>query len=121
MEIGISLLFVVLNIGMYFSFASGGRLRLKGKSKIAFFGIFILFSVIWTISDNPDLQLIRISIFLAMNYVFGYFGYRYFFLRYFKSKNMEFPKIIKQTLRFFLIPLYTIGATIVQIILLFEH
>lgn len=120
MEIGISLVFIVLNVGLYFAFASSDHLRLKGKIKIAFFAIFILLSIVWVVSDNPDLQLIRISDFLLMNYVLGYLGYRYFFLPYFRNRNMEFPQMIRQALAYFLIPLYTIGATVVQIMLLFE-
>jgi hypothetical protein len=119
-KIGISLVFVSLNVGLYFVFALRNRFKLRAIFKIAFLSIFILLSIAWGMSDNPDFGLIRISDFLLMNYALGYLGYRYLFVPYFKSRNMEFPNVIRQILIFFLIPFYTVGATTAQILLLFE-
>lgn len=67
----ISLVYILLNVGLYLIFVVDDRLRINRPIKIIFFIFFLIFSVLWVASDNPDFQLIRVSISLLGLYLLG--------------------------------------------------
>ena len=115
----ISLVYILLNTGLYLVFVVDDRLRINRPIKIIFFIFFLIFSILWVASENTDLQLIKISISLLGLYLLGAVVLL-FITKSFEMKNVLFGEKIKQGILFIILPLYTMFVTTVQILLLYD-
>lgn len=115
----ISLVYIILNVGLYFVFVLSDKLNIRRVTKIIFFLIFLAVSVFWVASDNPNFQLIRITISLLGLYLLGSLVLL-FISKYLEQKNAHLHKKIKQVVLFIVLPLYTLFVTTVQALLLFS-
>jgi hypothetical protein len=119
-KILIALLFIGLNTGLYLIFVLDEQLRIDKRVKILFFVSLAVVGIFAIVSDSQSLGLIRMSIVLLLLYLIGLGLYKFFFLRYFEQKKMEFPKLIKKIVLFGILPIYTLFVTASQILLVFK-
>jgi hypothetical protein len=116
----VSFVFIALNLGLHFSFVSYNKFNISKNFKIIFFLFFLVTSLFWIFSENPNFNLIRISISLLGLYLIGILVFKFFHLRYFQRLNIKFRDIIIHIIKFIIMPIYTVFVTAVQILLLFN-
>lgn len=120
-KIVISLVLIALNVGLYLIFLFKDQLNIPKKVGIGFFAFFLIVSIIWATSKNPNFSRVPNPIFLLGIYLLGFLVIRFFFnLRFFKEKNITVHKLIKQFFKFILLPTYTLFVTTGQLLLLYN-
>ncbi|MBS1951230.1 MAG: hypothetical protein JST37_09535 [Bacteroidetes bacterium] len=115
-----SLLFVGLNAGTYTVFVFDERLKINKQRKIFFYSFFAVASIVCFISGNQSLGLIRPSISLLLMYFVVLGMYKYFFSKFFELRGETFPETIKKIVVFGLAPVFTLVATVIQILLVYN-
>ena len=120
MEILASILFVGLNAGTYTIFVFDERLKIDKRRKIYFYSFFAVASILCFASGNPSLALIRPSISLLLMYFVVLGAYKFFFSKFFELRGQTFPETLKKIVVFGLAPVFTLVATVIQILLVYN-
>jgi hypothetical protein len=120
MEILASILFVGLNAGTYTIFVFDERLKIDKRRKIYFYSFFAVAGILCFASGNPSLRLVGSSISLLMIYFLVLGMYKFFFSKFFELRGQTFPETIKKIVVFGLAPVFTLVATVIQILLVYN-
>lgn len=120
MEILASILFVGLNAGTYTVFVFDERLKIDKRGKIYFYSFFAVASILCFASGNPSLRLVGSSISLLVMYFMVLGMYKFFFSKFFELRGQAFPETLKKIVVFGLAPIFTLVATVIQILLVYN-
>lgn len=115
----IAALFVFLNFGLYAVFIMREQLGVSKKGSIAFFVLFTVFVAFGMMSENTNLELIRMNFNLLIMYLLGLLLFRFMFPMLLKQQGKTFPIKLKSLIKKYIISGFTVLSTVVQILILY--
>lgn len=111
----LSIAFCLLNFGLYFTYLTINRKKLR-VVHIIFLAVFWCLIMFIRAFSNTPYSVSNISISLFLIYLIGYLSYRFFFMNFFDARGITIPIAFIRVLKYVVVPFYTLWVSIMQII-----